>query len=204
MKALVIFVSIFVVAFLAAEPAIGQQKGSRVPSGPPPWLLPQNQQVEQKKERTRVREKKEVKDSNSTDSNSVADANLMDLPEEVLFELRTEVVRLGSESGGEIRIWMRGEEEEKPELLNSIQEQVTAELKFLQGLAVEEGATKTAGAIEMLLANRQERYEKVEKKLERDVEKLRKKEEKERKKRGSRSRDRTRTDTRRKSPGSPF
>lgn len=208
MKFLVSLVSIVLVVFLAAEPAIGQQRGSRVPQVPPgsvpPWLLPKNQQEQEKQRRKSARDKKKAADANSIDSNSVGEPNKVELPEDVIRELDSRLSVLDRQGGEETRLWARGKEEDKAELLNVMQEQVTAELKFLQEVAVEEGAAKTAGAIELLLARRQERYGKVTKKLEKDLEKLKQKEERDKKRRSTRSRERTRTDTRRKTPGTPF
>ena len=210
MKFLVSLVFILLVASLAAEPAIGQQRGSRVPQVPPggvpPWLLPKNQgenkQEQEKQQRKAARDKKKAADSNSIDSNSVGEPNKVKLPEDVIEELDSRLSLLDRQGGEETRLWMRGKEEDKPDLLNEMQAQVTAELKFLQEVAVEEGAAKTAGAIELLLARRQERYEKVAKKLEKDLERLKQKEERDKKKRSTRSR--SRTDTKRKTPGTPF
>ena len=208
MKILVGLVSIVLMVFLAAEPAIGQQRGSRVPQVPPggvpPWLLPKNQQGQEKEVRKADRDKKKAADANSIDSNSVGEPNKVKLPEDVIEELDSRLSVLDREGDEEARLWMRGKEEDKPELLSTMQDQVTAELKFLQEVAVEEGAAKTAGAIELLLARRQARYEKVVIKLEKDQERLKQKEERDKKRRSTRSRERTKTDTRRKTPGTPF
>ena len=93
-------------------------------------------------------------------------------------------------------------------MVKAVQKQVMAEFNFLRELAVEEGAEKTAAAIDGLIADREKRFEGITKKMEAAMKRLRGRE-------GRRGRDRRdRGDQRRRGredrsrrtpgPGGPF
>ncbi len=61
----------------------------------------------------------------------------------------------------EMREWMRGPVEERKMLAEAAHKQVLTELGLIRQLAVEEGASKTAAAIEAVLLERQQRFGEV-------------------------------------------
>jgi len=69
----------------------------------------------------------------------------------------------------EMREWGRGPVEERIELAELVQEQAVDELVLIHQIAVEEGALKTAAAVEALLLDRQQRFEKIFGRLERSM-----------------------------------
>jgi hypothetical protein len=75
-------------------------------------------------------------------------------------------------------------------LVKAVQKQVAAEFDFLRELAVEEGAEKTVAAIDGLIADREKRFEEINKKIEAAMKRLRERE-------GRRGRDRDRGQRRR-------
>jgi hypothetical protein len=81
-----------------------------------------------------------------------------------------EVKRGGQKEGRE---WMRFDAEQRMGLAKAIQSQVLDELNVLRGIAVEEKAIKTTAAIDILIADRKERYEKVLNRMESEDEKAR-------------------------------
>jgi hypothetical protein len=88
--------------------------------------------------------------------------------------------------------------EDRIDLGGDVQRQVIRELVFLRGIAVKEGAKETAAAIEGLLLDRQQRYEKIFDKMNEATERIRQRDREERKRKRSerkirdRSRDRDR------------
>jgi hypothetical protein len=152
-------------------PAFAQPPGY----GPPSWLRTQKQPPEKKAER------KPIKDANSADANSVTDPNE---PAYMMFEgLEEALRRVNQESRREMREWTRGASEDKTNLVKAVQKQVMAEFNFLRELAVEEGAEKTAAAIDGLIADREQRFEEITQKMEAAMKRLRGRE-------GRRGRDR--------------
>ncbi len=198
MKLLAISMSILLILMVSfvLVPAFAQPPGY----GPPSWLKTQKQAPEKKAKR------KPIKDANSADANSVTDPNK---PAYMMFEgLEAALRRVDQESRRETREWMRGTDEDKISLVKAVQEQVMAEFNFLRELAVEEGAEKTAAAIDGLIADREKRFEEITQKMEAAMKRLRERE-------GRRGRDRRdRGDQRRRGredrsrrtpgPGGPF
>ena len=80
------------------------------------------------------------------------------------LEKEFEEVDKGSQN--ELREWVRGPLENRKTLAKTVHEQIITELNFLHKLAVEEGAKKTTAAIDAVLLSRQERFGRVEEKLE--------------------------------------
>ncbi len=123
------------------------------------------------------------------DSNKAADVNAVEDSNRMLGELKKDLTSIDKESQKELREWTRegGEGktaaastvvENKIKLAEAVRDQIVNELNFLKGIAVEEGAVKTAKAIEILLADRKERLDKTIKQMKEDVERLKEKEEK--------------------------
>lgn len=101
------------------------------------------------------------------DANSPAEPNAVKtVAEEIPEELAEAMRRIESEGRAETREWMRGEAGNRINLAKTVQEQVTTELNFLRQFAVEEGAVKTTKAIDLLLANRQQRLERILERME--------------------------------------
>jgi hypothetical protein len=133
---------------------------------------------------------KAISDANSPhDANAPAEPNAA---EELPKELAEAMQHIDSEGRAETREWIRSETEDRTSLAKAVQEQVTTELNFLRQLAVEEGAVKTTNAIDLLLANRQKRFENILQRME--EEKTKDKEQG----RTTRTRERTRDDDQRR------
>jgi len=198
-KLLAISMSILLIVFFVLMPAFAQPPGGQLP----PWLRTQKQAPAKKAER------KPIKDANSADANSVTDPNK---PAYMMFEgLEEALKRINQESRKEIREWTRSTTEDRTNLVKAMQNQVMAEFNFLRELAVEEGAEKTAAAIDGLIADREKRFEEITKKMEAAMKRLSREREG---RRGRDRRDRDRGDQRRRSredrsrrtpgPGGPF
>ena len=155
MKLLAISMSILLIVFFVLMPAFAQPPGGQLP----PWLrMPQKQPPEKKTKR------KPIKDANSADANSVTDPNK---PAYMMFEgLEEALKRVNKESRKETREWTRSTAEDKTSLVKAVQKQVMAEFIFLRELAVEEGAEKTAAAIDGLIADREKRFKEITQKME--------------------------------------
>lgn len=81
-----------------------------------------------------------------------------------------EVKRGGQREGRE---WLKFKAEQRMGLAKAIQSQVLDELNVLRGIAVEGNAIKTTAAIDILIADREERYKKVLERMESEDEKAR-------------------------------
>ena len=154
MKLLAISMLILLMVSFILVPAFAQPPGGQLP----PWLRTQKQAPEKEAKR------KPIKDANSADANSVTDPNK---PAYMMFEgLEAALKRVNQGSRRETREWTRGTSEDKISLVKAVQEQVMAEFNFLRELAVEEGAEKTAAAIDGLIADREKRFEEITQKME--------------------------------------
>ena len=155
MKLLAISMLILLMVSFILVPAFAQPPGGQLP----PWLrMPQKQAPEKEAKR------KPIKDANSADANSVTDPNK---PAYMMFEgLEAALKRVNQGSRRETREWIRGTAEDKTSLVKAVQKQVMAEFNFLRELAVEEGAEKTAAAIDGLIADREKRFEEITQKME--------------------------------------
>ena len=181
MKHLSISIAILLTAFLGFIPAFAQPPGYYAPS-----------QIREDKERPAKKpvDKKTIDANSIADANAATDANAVRARIEQFEGLEEALNKVTRESKNEMREWTRGTAEDKLDLVQAVQEQVTVEFNFLRELAVEEGAVKTTAAIDGLLADRQERFGKIIKKMENDRERLRRRSEQE--DRRSRDRDRSR------------
>lgn len=105
------------------------------------------------------------------DPNTSSDPNVL---KEHFPEVLKAVEKIGKKGKKEIGAWRRLKAEGSSELFISAIEQATAELNLIKKYAAEEGAVKTKAAIELLLADRAERFSKIAKRLEREEERLKK------------------------------
>ncbi len=164
MKAITISISILLLTCLILTFAYAQPPGYG-----PPQQLPSKTQERRHKERKQATDVNSIVDANEVnDANAPAEANE---PKYKMYEgLEEELIQLDEEADKEMHEWARGDAESKIEsrikLIESVQEQVLAELQFVKDLAVEEKAEKTAAAIDGLIANRQKRFDEVLEKLE--------------------------------------
>lgn len=190
MKLLAISMSILLILMVSfvLVPAFAQPPGYE----PPPWMKTQKQAPEKKAER------KPIKDANSADANSVTDPNK---PAYMKFEgLEEALKRVNQEGRKEIREWTRSTVEDKTNLVKAVQKQAMAEFNFLRELAVEEGAEKTAAAIDGLIADREKRFGEITKKIEATMKRLKGREGRRGRDRGDQRR-RSREDRSRRTPG---
>jgi len=191
-KALVISMSILLVAFFSFTPAFGQ---------PPENRSPQPQLKEQKEEPVKKPEPKKTADANTvTDVNTAADANAIADPNAVRAKIKEfeglgeALEKINTTSGNEISEWTRGKLDDRLDLVLAMKKQITAEFKFLRELAIKEGAVKTTAAIDGILLDRQERFKNVIEELEKESKRFRLREEKRKEQRersSGRSRERT-------------
>jgi hypothetical protein len=170
-KALVISMSILLVAFFSFTPAFGQ---------PPEDRSPQPQLKEQKEEPVKKPEHKKTADANTvTDVNTVADANAITDPNAVRAKIKEfeglgeALEQIDTKSGNEISEWTRGRLDDRFDLVLAMKKQITAEFKFLRELAIKEGAVQTTAAIDGILLDRQERFKGVIEELGKKSERLR-------------------------------
>jgi hypothetical protein len=183
-KALVISMSILLVAFFSFTPAFGQTPEDR---------SPQPQLKEQKKEEpVKEPEPKKTADANTVaDANAIADPNAVRAKIEEFEGLGDALKQIDVASSDEISKWTLSREE-KLNLALAVQKQITAEFKFLRELAVKEGAAKTTAAIDGILLDRQERFKDVIEKLEKETERYRRFTEREEKRKELRERSKER------------
>ena len=126
----------------------------------------------------------------AADSNEAADVNAVEDSNAILGELKKDLADIDTDGQKEIKEWSRegGEKgtaitasamlENKIELAKSAREQVIKELNFLKTVAVGESAKKTAAAIDVLLADRKMRFEKMIAQMKKEASRLKEKEEK--------------------------
>lgn len=112
-------------------------------------------------------------DKDITDVNSIADANAVKSRIRAFEGLEGALERIDKEGKKETREWTLSDARNRLDLAKAVKEQVIAELNFLRELAVDEGAVKTTAAIDGLLVDRQERFGKVIKRMEKESEKVR-------------------------------
>ncbi|MFZ0035588.1 MAG: hypothetical protein WAK60_11460 [Sedimentisphaerales bacterium] len=131
----------------------------------------------------------------ASDANAAADPNAVRAKIEKFEGLGDALKQIDMASSDEISRWTLSKEE-KLDLALAVQKQITAELNFLRGLAVKEGAVKTTAAIDGILLDRQKRIKDVTEKLEKETERYRRlmeREEKKTKEREQRDRGKERT-----------
>ncbi len=122
------------------------------------------------------------------DANIPKEPNAEDLQAKMLEDIEKAFEELERGSQKEERGWLQLKAEKKTELVKAVQKQLLDELNVLREIAVEEGAVKTTAAIDKLLGDRQERFEKVLERLDVETEKIQRKEQM--RERRSRERDR--------------
>ena len=124
-------------------------------------------EVKKSQHRTDKQEVVQVKNKGhkqTTDVNNAVDSNKTPIDTE--DEEKKELSLIDQESKKEVREWLNRRAENRIALAKAVQKQVDAELKFLRKIAVEEGAEKTIQAVDQLLAARNQRFEKVIKKMQ--------------------------------------
>jgi len=134
-----------------------------------------------------------VGDVNMTgaDANIPKEPNAEDLQAKMLEDIEKAFENFKRGSQKEERGWMQLKAEKKMQLAKAVQDQVLDELDALRKIAAEEEAVKTTAAIDMLIADRQERFKKVLKRMA-EEEKTRRKEQSRNKRDRDRDKDRDR------------
>jgi len=120
------------------------------------------------------------------DVNATKEPNTEDLEARISEDLEKAFESVKQDGQKERGEWLRFEPRERIGLAKTVQNQTMDELKVLREIAAEEKADKTIKAIDMLIADRKERYEKVISRMELEEEKIRRREQL----REERSRDR--------------
>lgn len=116
----------------------------------------------------RISRARNAEEENSlvADLEFLADANAVKERLKKHEGLEQELENVDKASAKEMREWGQGFVEERMDLAESVNQQVVDEFVFLRQIAVEEGALKTAAAIDGLLLDRQQRFEKISKKID--------------------------------------
>ena len=107
---------------------------------------------------------KNVNHKRSADMNKVAEPNKPQVEEENDTEKALSLIDQMSKK--EVNAWLNRKTENRISLAKAVQKTTIAELTLLRNLAVEEEAEKTVQAIDQLLADRNNRFEKIIKKLQ--------------------------------------
>ena len=155
MKALVILMSILLVAFFSFTPAFGQPKDAN-----------------------QVKSVEPAKELKAADANAIDEPNAVRAKIEKFEGLGEELKNIDEGSRNEISEWTQGKLDDRLDLALAAQKQITAELKLLREIAIEEGAAKTTAAIDGILLDRQERFKSVIEKLEKENRRVIEREEK--------------------------
>lgn len=109
----------------------------------------------------------------AVDANNSQEPNSIDQGVAAFEGLEKVLKRLNMQSRNEVKEWMEKKLGNRIKLAETVQKQISEELSFIRELAAEEGAVKTIAALDKLLADRQERFEKVLKKLEKTSRRMR-------------------------------
>lgn len=88
-------------------------------------------------------------------------------------KLEEALERINRESQKEIRLWISTRVENRMGLAKAVQKQVVTELNFIREFALEERAVRTVEAIDHLLADRNERFKKMFKRMATEEEQVR-------------------------------
>ena len=127
------------------------------------------------------------------DANAAVEPNAEDPQAKMLEDIEKAFGNLKRGSQKEERGWVQLKAEKKMQLAKAVQEQLLAELDVLREIAVEEEAVKTTAAIDMLIADRQGRFEKVLERMKAEDEKMQRREQlRNKRERGDRERDKER------------
>jgi len=108
-------------------------------------------------------EVKTVLDANDvvvTDQKAIKD------PNEVFAALEEALVNVEKQSEKEITEWINGLEGVTTNIVNAVYEQIGAEYEFVRKQAEEENADKTTAAIDGMILNRSERFDKIVEKMQ--------------------------------------
>ncbi|MHC4573865.1 MAG: hypothetical protein ACYS76_06995 [Planctomycetota bacterium] len=116
--------------------------------------------------RTRARRNRMDADSLSADLKFLADPNAIETNVKKFEGLEKSVKDVSKAGRKEMREWTQGLAEDSIDLAQAVHNQAIEELVLVRKLALEEGASKTAAAVEALLLDRQERYGKMLNKME--------------------------------------
>lgn len=106
-------------------------------------------------------ERKPNKDTEESapDANSIGDPNAAKAPYQMFEGLEDDLIILNQQAEKEIHEWVRSKSDDRTNLARSVNEQIVREFNFIRELAVEEGAEKTAAAIDGIITMRQERFD---------------------------------------------
>jgi len=103
----------------------------------------------------------------------VKDPNVPEAESKKFEGLEEKIAGITKESQREISEWLNTRAKSKIGLARAVQRQVMAELNLIRELAVEEEAVKTTAAIDSLLVDRKERFNKMLEKLKENEKKER-------------------------------
>ncbi len=138
---------------------------------------------------------KAAKEANTVASkNKVTDVNQAGEPNEA-DAVEKEFNEASSAADKEYQEVMRQSTENRVKMMTAVQKQTMAELEFIRDLAIQEGATKTAKAVELAMEKRKVRYDEM-------VQNVKERQEREaaRAERESKREKEHRTDQRRRTP----
>lgn len=113
-------------------------------------------------EMTERKEEKKILDANEvvvTDTKAIKD------PNEVFPGLQEALADVEKQSEKEITEWINGLEGITTNVVKAVYEQIGAEFDFVRKQAVEEAANKTTAAIDGIILNRSERFDKIVEKI---------------------------------------
>ncbi len=149
MKRLVISMSIFMlVSFGLASLLFGAEDANSQPAEKA------TQPVEVK-----VKPAKETAKVTFTSDVNVTDPN--EIRRRQFGGLEDALARVDEQSQEEIRQWMEGEIARKQDLMKAVHERSSAEFNLIRKVAAEEGAVKTTAAIDQVIKDREERYNRL-------------------------------------------
>ncbi len=104
----------------------------------------------------------------TTEADILADPNKIETEIKAFEGLQGELDEFDKKGLDESRQWLQREAGNRLSLAKDNHELIMAELTFIRKLAIEEGAKKTKAAIEGLLLNRQQQFDKLNEKLQQD------------------------------------
>jgi predicted Fe-S protein YdhL (DUF1289 family) len=197
-KALIISMSVLLLAFFSFTPAFGQpQDANKVQPIKPKEEPAKKLEYKKTADANRVADANAVIDANNvSEVNMAADVNVITDANAVRAEigkfegLGEALSEVNTASNDEISKWTSSTKEEKADIALAVQKQITTELKFLRETAVKEKDAKTTAAIDGILLDRQERFKNVIEKLEQETERYRKRVEREEKRKEQQQQER--------------
>ena len=84
-------------------------------------------------------------------------------------DLAKALEQVNNNSQNEVREWLQGNVDDRINLATAVQEQVRVEFEFIRKPAVEEAVKKTTAAIDGVLLDRQQRFEKLIQKMQEET-----------------------------------